>query len=127
MRTGEGVWRQAGVRQCAAAAALHCADPPLHMKNPQILSAIDGAAAPLPPPSAQVFDACELGVVLRAVLFVQAVLAVALMYLALDAPDWLARLGFVTSGALPATLLWLLATCALKALLARRPWPIHDK
>jgi two-component system sensor histidine kinase AlgZ len=51
------------------------------MREPQILSVFhDTAATPAenaaPPPLALVFDACHVGVVLRAVLFVQAVMVV---------------------------------------------------
>jgi two-component system sensor histidine kinase AlgZ len=67
------------------------------------------------------FDACQVGVVLRAVLFVEAVVAVATMFAAPTPTDWLARLATVTGGALPATLLWLVAACALKKVLARLP------
>ncbi len=92
------------------------------MKDPEILSAFGQPAAPRPAAPLLVFDACEAGVVLRAVLFVQTVLAVALMYPASGPADWLERLALLTSGALPATLLWLLAGCGLKLRLARWRW-----
>lgn len=66
-----------------------------------------------------VFDACHVGVVLRAVLFVEAVVAVGAMFGAVNAIDWLTRLSLLTGAALPATLFWLIAACSLKALLAR--------
>ncbi|WP_027994253.1 sensor histidine kinase [Simplicispira psychrophila] len=97
------------------------------MQNPQILST--------PPPEPQsaaarprdhgkvrrtlVFDACEVGVVLRAVLFVETVLGVGAIYGVDTLLDWLARLSLFTGGALPATLAWLIAACSLKTLLQR--------
>lgn len=94
------------------------------MKDTQILSVFHEAtpqaaedAAPLP--QALVFDACHVGVVLRAVLFVQAVLAVVAMFVADSPLGWLTRLSLVTGGALPATLLWLIVACSLKKGLAR--------
>ena len=98
------------------------------MRNPSILSATPSQAAPakgraVPPPAraANMFDACQVGAVLRAVLFVEAVVAVATMFGAPTPTDWLTRLATVTGGALPATLLWLVAACALKKPLARLP------
>ena len=67
----------------------------------------------------RVFDACQVGVVLRAVLFVQIVMAVAAMFGAVSPLDWLVRMALFTGAALPATLLWLVAACFLKAPLAR--------
>ena len=69
----------------------------------------------------EVFDACHVGVVLRAVLFVEIVLAAGVMYHAASPADWLSRLALVTAGALPATLGWLLFACGLKAQLHRLP------
>ena len=69
----------------------------------------------------QVFDACHIGVVLRAVLFVEVVLAVGVMFPASSPMDWLSRLALVTGGALPSTLAWLLCTCALKSQLQKLP------
>ena len=66
-----------------------------------------------------VFDACHVGVVLRAVLFVEAVVAVGTMFVAAQPLDWLLRFSLLTGGVLPATLVWLIAACALKAPLAR--------
>ena len=91
----------------------------------QILSAFH---EPLPPRvartgSAFVFDACQLGVVLRAVLFVEAVVAVAVLYDAVSPAHWLLRISLVTAGALPATLGWLIVACALRRALARLPRP----
>ena len=66
-----------------------------------------------------VFDVCHVGVVLRAVLFVQSVVAVAAMFVASQPMDWLLRFSLLTGGVLPATLAWLIAACALKSYLAR--------
>ena len=96
------------------------------MKESQILSVFH-ESTPAPPlaqaaPSAQrafVFDACHVGVVLRAVLFVQAVMAIGALFGAFSVLDWVARLALLTGGTLPATLAWLLAACSLKRVLAR--------
>ena len=66
-----------------------------------------------------VFDACHVGVILRAVLFVEAVVAVGAMYGAGSAVDWLTRTSMLTGGALPSALLWLIVACSLKRVLAR--------
>ncbi|WBY00857.1 histidine kinase [Ramlibacter tataouinensis] len=97
------------------------------MKDSQILSAFqdlpDGGRRAVPPPAPQVllFDACQVGVVLRAVLFVEAVLAVGAMFGADSMREWLARLALLSGAALPATLVWLVVGCSLKRLLARLP------
>ncbi len=65
------------------------------------------------------FDACHVGVVLRAVLFVEAVVAVSSMFGALVPMDWLLRFSLLTGGVLPATLVWLIAACGLKIQLNR--------
>lgn len=97
------------------------------MQNPQILSTLpqDLESLPASPRThgkvrrALVFDACAVGVVLRAVLFVETVLGVGAMYGADSLLDWLARLSLLTGGALPATLAWLIAACSMKTLLQR--------
>lgn len=71
--------------------------------------------------NALVFDACHVGVVLRAVLFVEAVAGVAAAFGAFTLLDWLTRMSLFTGAALPATLLWLVVACTLKRLLARLP------
>mgnify|MGYP003581743169 FL=1 len=90
---------------------------PTSMRKPPILSA--------PPPQALtkalVFDACHVGVVLRAVLFVRAVGAVGAMFGAATWLDWISRLALLTGAALPGTLLWLVAACSIKTVLAPRP------
>ena len=94
------------------------------MKDSQILSAYLDLEPQVRPPAlarALVFDACHVGVVLRAVLFVEAVMAVGAMFGAATPTDWLTRLALFTGGALPATLVWLIAACGLKSALARLP------
>ena len=68
-----------------------------------------------------VFDACQLGVVLRAVLFVELVLAVGAMFGVSSVLDWLVQLAVLTGAALPATLVWLIVACSLKNWLGRLP------
>jgi two-component system sensor histidine kinase AlgZ len=80
-------------------------------------SAQDSAAvAPVRP---GMFDACHVGVVLRAVLFVEAVVAVGAMFGTTRPSDWLLRFAILTGGFLPATLAWLIVACGLKKHLNR--------
>lgn len=92
------------------------------MKDTQILSVFQELTTkpqePVPVP-VMVFDACHVGVVLRAVLFVETVVGVAAMFGTSSFVDWVTRLSMLTGGALPATLVWLIAACSLKKVLAR--------
>jgi two-component system sensor histidine kinase AlgZ len=96
------------------------------MKDTQILSAFqelapandERAAGDGPLEAALVFDACQTGVVLRAVLFVEVCVGAGVAFAASDAVDWVIRLAMVTGGALPATLAWLLLACLTKRLIA---------
>jgi two-component system sensor histidine kinase AlgZ len=90
------------------------------MKDSQILSAFQDAPAPAPAPAGiLVFDACQIGVILRAVLFVETVMAVGAMFGSTGVLDWVWRVSLVSVAALSATLAWLLVACSLKKLLAR--------
>ena len=94
------------------------------MKDTQILSAfheLESQPPATPLKTALVFDACHVGVVLRAVLFVEAVVAVGAMFGAATLMDWITRTALLTGGAFPATLVWLIVACSLKILLARLP------
>ena len=99
------------------------------MQETQILSTLPGdppttaftARSSVPAGRALVFDACHAGVVLRAVMFVEVVLAVGVLYGAENLSDWVARLALLTGVALPATLAWLVAACSLKQVLQRLP------
>lgn len=98
------------------------------MKDSQILSVFH-ETKPGPDPvsdeGALVFDACQMGVVLRSVLFVEVALGVACMFVALDFVGWLLLASLVTAGALPATLSWLLLACLSKRWLARFGLPVQ--
>jgi two-component system sensor histidine kinase AlgZ len=96
------------------------------MKDSEILSVFQETVSQPPvevrarrAPDSLVFDACHVGVVLRAVLFVECVVGVAAMFGADTVLHWLARLSMITGAALPATLVWLISACSLKKLLAR--------
>ena len=97
------------------------------MNDSQILSGFQELAIPGGPwqprhgERALVFDACHVGVILRAVLFVEAVMGVGAMFGASTFADWLVRLSVLSGAALPATLLWLIVACSLKTMLARLP------
>ncbi len=91
------------------------------MKDSQILSAFQETTLPAPPARparALVFDACQIGVVLRAVLFVEVVMSVGAMFGAIGPADWLLRVSVLSGAALPATLAWLIVGCSLKKVLA---------
>lgn len=80
--------------------------------------AADGGTAPA------AFDVCHVGVVLRAVLAVHAVVALGAMFVAADARQWVMLLSTGALIALPGTMFWLLAACGLKRPLDRAaaPW-----
>ena len=101
------------------------------MKDTQILSAfhdlVPAAPAQAVGESAAepvlVFDACQTGVVLWAVLFVEVCAGVGMVYMSNDPLDWVVRMALVTGGAMPATVAWLLLACVSKRLLARLAAP----
>lgn len=66
------------------------------------------------------FDVCHPALALRAVLLVQAVLALAALAGASSVSEWGARQAVFAFGGAAATLAWLVAVCALKRPLARR-------
>ena len=65
------------------------------------------------------FDACNVSVVLRAVLFVQVVVATAALYGADSLGEWLQTMALLTAASLPGTLVWLITACSLKHQLQR--------
>ena len=71
------------------------------------------------PARVSVFDACHVGAVFRAVMFVEAVTGVGAMFNTSHFVEWLLRFALMTGGVLPATLSWLILTCLLKKYLAR--------
>ena len=98
------------------------------MKDSQILSTFTpptvGASAADPGVTVSgtlVFDACHIGVVLRAVLFVELVLGAGTLFVTTEPVVWLGQVALFTGAVLPATLLWLIAACSLKTTLARLP------
>lgn len=94
------------------------------MRDSQILSTLSDHQAPRRQPTAApvlVFDACQVGTVLRAVLYVEAVVGAGLLYVSSSLADWLARTALVTSVALPATLSWLVLGCWARRPLGRLP------
>lgn len=68
-----------------------------------------------------VFDVCHPGVMLRAVLFVEAVVGVGALFGPGGWREWLQRLALLSGAALPGTLLWVVCTCGASRMLARLP------
>ena len=87
------------------------------MKDLPILSTFQ-ELAPEPSRPTPVFDACHVGVALRAVLFVELVLALGALFVTTQFMDWLSRWSVLTGCAMPATLGWLITCCALGQRLA---------
>ena len=95
------------------------------MDDSQLLSAfqeLSRSTKPLAKPRpTMVFDTCQLGVVLRSVLFVEAVMAVGATFAAGGVIEWLQRVAILSGAALPGTIGWLAITCGGKNLFARLP------
>ena len=92
------------------------------MKESQILSTFQEwrrNSAPSWQSSGLLFDTCQLGSVLRAVLLVQVVLGVGSLFWQASMTEWMARYAILTGATLPATLAWLISACALKKWLAQ--------
>lgn len=90
------------------------------MKETQILSAFHDTR-PSPSDEVLIFDACHVGVVMRAVFFGEAVTAVAAMFRNPGPQGWLADFSLLSWGVLPAVLVWLMLLCACRRMLARLP------
>jgi two-component system, LytTR family, sensor histidine kinase AlgZ len=80
--------------------------------------------APLLDPT-RAFDVCHVGLVLRAVLGVQLLLALGTALVARDAGQWLTLTANGTVVTMFAVLSWLLAVCAAKRLWPRLPEPVQ--
>ncbi|MDO4723631.1 MAG: histidine kinase [Comamonadaceae bacterium] len=78
------------------------------------------ARAAAKPPSRLLFDACHMGVVLRALLLTELPLALALLFGADDLQQWLGHFALLTGIVFPPLLLWLLLACWLKHWLDRQ-------
>ena len=92
------------------------------MKDSQILSTLQDLPAQslsASPPAPLLYDACHVGVVLRAVFFVEAVVGVAALYGTANWLNWAEEVALLTGAALPAVLAWLVATCSLKKFIAK--------
>lgn len=72
-----------------------------------------------------IFNACHLGMVLRTVLAVESVIAIAGIYHSHSVMDWILHFSWLTSGALPGALLWLLVACAFKHQLQHLARPLQ--
>jgi two-component system sensor histidine kinase AlgZ len=81
---------------------------------------LDGVPAPSAAARA-VFDVCHVGVVLRTVLFVNGVMALAVLFAADGVRGWLSLAAVGAAVALPGVLLWLAAACVLKHPLGALP------
>ncbi|MBS3020047.1 hypothetical protein DJFAAGMI_02801 [Comamonas sp. PE63] len=89
-----------------------CSRPPVPISP--LIAATPASARPV-----LVFDACNAGVVLRAVLFVQVVVGTAAIYGADSLWEWFTSAALLTGACLPGTLVWLIAACSLKHQLQR--------
>ncbi len=86
------------------------------MEKSQILNPPSILAQTLEPVARpqRVFDTCRVGIVLRAVLGLEAVAGSFTLFGAQDFWAWFFALSSITVGMVPAALLWLLTVCALK-------------
>ena len=75
--------------------------------------------------AAAAFDVCHPALGLRAVLLVQAVLAVAVLASSTDGSDWLARQGAAAFGGTAGTVLWLVLLCSTRRWLVRHGTPLR--
>ncbi len=82
-----------------------------------VTASAGAGASPLNSP----FNVCHVGVVLRVVLGVQALLWLACLHGAGGWVDWLSRWAYASAEAVPACLLWLVLVCA------GRPWLVRQR
>jgi two-component system sensor histidine kinase AlgZ len=104
---------------------------PLDSTRPGELSSASGGFATLPieappdPAEGSAFDVCHIGLVLRAVLLVQAVVALGAMYGAASLSAYVLQFARGSLVALWAVLMWLIASCAARRRLARASVPMQ--
>ncbi len=71
------------------------------------------------------FDLCHVGVVLRSVVFVNGVLAIALLFNHAGVQAWLEAFSLAAGVVLPGVLVWLCLACLAKGALARATTPVQ--
>ena len=86
-----------------------------------VLGPLEAQAASRASGAGSAFDVCHVGVVLRAVLLVQAVVALGTLYSSGSFDDWLAQLARGSIVSLWAVLAWLVLSCAGKRWLSQLP------
>jgi two-component system, LytTR family, sensor histidine kinase AlgZ len=104
--------------------ALASQNAPLSQAERSLAKVQDILAMPQAEP-VLVFDACHVGVILRTVLIVEVLVAVGAMFVTHDFLRWFSLLAMLTGAALPAALLWLVLTCALKKPLQKLTRPLQ--
>jgi len=82
---------------------------------------LDAAPALAAEAAPAVFDVCHVGVVLRAVLFVNGVMAIGVMFAAGSLAAWTSLAAMGVAIALPGVLLWLATACVMKRWLSALP------
>ena len=88
-----------------------------------LFDALGPAGAPRAPVPRSVFDVCHIGVLLRALLFVHAVVAIGVLFVSASPAARLIGVAMGASIALPGVLIWLLVACGLKRMLGALPAP----
>jgi two-component system, LytTR family, sensor histidine kinase AlgZ len=88
------------------------------MDDSKLLSAFQELPRPATARPRMVFDVCHPGVMLRAVLFVEAVVGVGALFGPGGWQDWLQRMAMLSGAALPGTLLWVICVCGASRVLA---------
>jgi hypothetical protein len=94
-----------------------------HSKAPDSISSTPPSpdAQDAPPPGLPMTEVCQVGVVLRALLGVQGVVALGAAFDAAGPAQWLNRFLLACAVSVPALLAWLLVACSLRLRLAA--WP----
>ncbi|HEX7384741.1 MAG TPA: sensor histidine kinase, partial [Burkholderiaceae bacterium] len=84
---------------------------------------VDIGDAPAREPAPSAFDVCHVGVVLRAVVLVQGVVALGTLFAVSDFTGWLLAFSRGSVVSLWSVLLWLALSCLARRRLARLPVP----
>ena len=86
-----------------------------------LFDSLTPAAEVVPRGAVALFDVCHVGVILRALLFVEGIVAIGVLFVTPVFEAWLVQMAAASAVALPGVLLWLLVACLLKQRLGALP------